>query len=62
VSGATLKEANVNCVISGNLPYLHVTLLIIVTNFALNHQVDNYRLEVPHLKLKPTLRQRDNYL
>ena len=30
--------------ISGNLPYLQVTMLIIVSNFALNHQVDYYLL------------------
>ena len=47
---------------SRNLPYLQVTMpLIIVSNFALNHQVDYYRLEVLHLKLKPTLRQRGNF-
>jgi len=48
--------------ISGNFQYLQVTLLIIVSNFYLNHQVDYYRLEVPHLKLKSTLGQRGNYL
>jgi len=37
-------------------------MLIITSNFALNHQVDYYRLEVPRLNLKPTLRQRGNYL
>jgi hypothetical protein len=36
-------------------------MLIIAKNFALNNQVDYYRLEVPHLKLKPTLRQRGNF-
>jgi hypothetical protein len=56
------KRKKCQMCISGNLPYLQVTMLIVVSNFALDHQVDYYRLEVLHLKLKPTLRQRGNYL
>jgi hypothetical protein len=55
------KRRECQMCISENFPHLRVTMLIIVSNFALNHQVDYYRLEVPHLKLKPTLRQRGNY-
>jgi hypothetical protein len=44
VSSVTLKVQKLKCV-SGNWPYLQMDILIIVNNFALDHQVDYCSLD-----------------
>ena len=51
-----IKSTECQMCISGNMPHLQMTILIIVSNFGLNHQVDYYRL-----KLSATSKTKTNF-